>query len=96
MNEMKLIWHNDGKHDGDSHRVSVRENLGDYLCDVCSPTDIVGTGSDFGSARERFAEMLDEYIAALIKFRDEVVETSRAYYEAVETDFAGNPLRTLK
>lgn len=93
MDELKLIWNNDGKHNANSCRVSVRRAVSDFLCNTFSPMDVVGTGSDFGSARENFAEQLTEYIEELIKFRDEVVETKRAYEEAIMTDCNGKPLR---
>ena len=69
------------------------ERLATFCVTHFSPMDVVGTGSDFGSARENFAEQLTEYIEELIKFRDEVVETKRAYEEAVMTDCNGKPLR---
>lgn len=93
MNQLKVIWNNDGKHNSGSVTVSARESVGYGLSDIISPTDIKGTGSCFGSALEDFSEQLAEYIEELQKFRHEVVETSRAYTEAIETDFAGNPLR---
>lgn len=93
MDRLKLIWNNDGKHKSSSVTVSAREAVPYGLSDIISPTDIKGTGSCFGSALEDFSEQLAEYIEELEKFRREVVETSRAYTEAVETDFAGNPLR---
>lgn len=93
MSELKLTWSNDNKHEWSSCRVSIREDLGSgLLAYVCSPTDIVGTGSDFGSAREDLEEKLADYIAALTKFKDEVVGTKRAYEEAIYTDFEGKPL----
>ena len=93
MSELKLTWSNDNKHEWDSCRVSIREDLGSGLLSyVCSPTDIVGIGSDFGSAREDLEEKLSDYIAVLTKFKDEVVGTKRAYEEAICTDFGGKPL----
>ena len=93
MNQFKVIWNNDGKHNSNSVTVSAREAISCGLTDIISPTDIKGAGSCFGSALEDFSEQLSEYIEELQKFRSEVVETSRAYTEAIETDFAGNPLR---
>lgn len=92
MGELKLIWNNNGKHKSNSCTVSVRECVGEYLCSINSPGEIVGTGSDFSRAKENFSEQLTDYINRLTKFRDQVVETKRAYFEAIETDSTGIPL----
>lgn len=84
MSELKIIWHNDGHHNKDSVRVTVRRQGCDELVAAGTPDFIVGIGSDFGSARADFDKKLSEYIAELTKFRNEIVNSSRAYTEAVE------------
>lgn len=93
MEELKLTYHNNGKHKCNSFTVSVRVHSNFGMSDVISPTDLVGTGSCYGAALEDFANELNDYIAILERFRDEVVKTTRAYREAVEVDYSGNPLR---
>lgn len=92
MGQLKLVWNNNGKHKSNSVMVSVRELTDFGMFDVISPTDIVGVGGCYGTAEEDFASKLDEYISSLVKFRDEVVKTKRAYTEAVLTDYAWNPI----
>ena len=62
MEQLKFIWHNNGKHTSDSSSVSVREFTDYGVFDVISPTDIVGTGSYYGAALEDFIEQFDEII----------------------------------
>lgn len=93
MEQLKFIWHDNGKHKSDSSSVSVREFTDYGVFDVISPTDIVGTGSYYGMALEDFIEQFDEYIASLVKFRNEIADTKRAYEEVVRVDFSGNPLK---
>ena len=93
MSTLKLIWNNNGKHMYNSVTVSTRYDVSYGLSDVISPTDIKGTGSDFGSDLSDFAKQLDEYIAELCKFKNEVVRTKKAYFEAIEVDCNGNPIK---
>ena len=93
MEQLKLVWNNNGKHNSSSFTVSVRELTDFGMSVVISPTDIVGAGSCYGTAKEDFARQLNDYISSLVKFRDEIVNTTRAYTEAVETDYAWNPIR---
>ena len=72
--------------------VSVAERVGSELFDVPSPSDLIGSGNCFGEALNDFAEQLDDYIAKLVGFRNEIVRTSRAYAEAVKVDYNRNPL----
>lgn len=92
MEQLKLIWHDNGKHNSTSSSVSVREFTDIGVFDVISPTDIVGTGSYYGAALEDFADQLNNYIANLEKFRDEIVNSERAYKEAVRVDYSGSPI----
>lgn len=93
MKKLKLIWNDNGKHKSNSSSVSIRE-ISDYgLSDVISPTDIVGTGSNYGIALEDFIQQFDEYIASLAKFRSEVLSSKKAYEEVISVDFSGNPLK---
>lgn len=92
MERLKLVWNNNGKHQSNSVTVSVREHTDFGMFNVISPTDIVGAGSCYGTAKQDFARQLDDYISSLIKFRDEVVNTEKAYTEAVETDYAWRPI----
>lgn len=93
MSQLKVIWNNDGKHKLNSVSVSVREGVSYGLSDVISPTDIKGVGSDFGSALGDFTKQLDDYIAELCEFRNEIVRTKKAYFEAIEVDWSGNPIK---
>ena len=94
MEQLKLIWHDNGKHNATSSTVSVRE-FSDYgVFDVISPTDIVGTGSHYGTALEDFIEQFNEYIIYLTKFRDEILNSKRSYEEVVRVDYGGNPLKS--
>ena len=96
MSQLKLIWYNDGKHNSNSVTVSVREFFDETPSNPISTADIVGIGSYFGSALEDFEEQLNEHIDALIKFRNEVVSTKRAYNEAVMVDCIGRPIEFTK
>ena len=89
---LKLVWRDDGKHSMRSKTVSISEACSIGLIPVNSPSDLYGSGSCFGTALSDFAKRLDEYISCLSRFRDEVVNTKRAYTEAVEVDYAGNPI----
>lgn len=93
MSELKLIWNDNGKHKYNSVTVSAREAVSYGLSDIISPTDIKGVGSDFGSALSDFDKQLDEYIVELCKFQNEVVRTKKAYFEAIEVDWSGNPIK---
>lgn len=92
MGQFKLVWNNNGKHKSNSVTVSVRELTDFGMFDVISPTDIIGVGGCYQTAEEDFASQLNDYISALVKFRDEVVNTERAFSEAVKVDYAGNPI----
>ena len=92
MEQIKIIWYDNGKHNSSSSRVSVREFTDYGVFDVISPTDIVGTGSCYGDALKDFTKQFDEYIARLQKFRDEVILTTKAYTDTVEVDCFGNPV----
>lgn len=92
MGQFKLVWNNNGKQKSNSVSVSIRELTDFGMFDVISPTDIVGVGGCYGTAEDDFARQLDDYISSLVKFRDEVVNTERAFTEAVLTDYAWNPI----
>lgn len=92
MGQLKLVWYDNGKHKPNSVIVYIKEQIGSSLSDVLSPTDITGSGGCFGTALEDFEEQLDEYISNLVKFRDEVVRTKRAYSDLVKVDCNGNPI----
>ena len=92
MEQLKLIWNDNGKHNSSSFTVSVR-NFTDYgVFDAISPTDIVGSGSHYGEALEDYINQFNEYIVNLEKFRDEFLNSTKAYTEAVEVDWCGNPV----
>lgn len=96
MEQLKFIWHDNGKHKSNSSRVSIRE-LTDYgIFDVVSPTDIVGTGSCYSEALEDFNKQLEDYISSLIKFKTEIANSTKAYTEVVEVDSCGIPLAYTK
>lgn len=92
MRQLKLVWYDSGKKNSTAITVSVKEAVSFGLSDVISPTDISGSGSCYGNALQDFASQLDEYIEELCKFRDEIVNTSKAYTEAIEVDFGGKPI----
>ena len=48
-----------------------------------SISEFKSKGGCFGTALEKHIEDIDDYIAALQKYREEVLDTSRAYNEAV-------------
>lgn len=95
MKQLKPIWNDNGKHNSSSSTVSVREFTDYGVFDVISPTDIVGVGSHYGEALEDFINQFNEYIADLEKFRDEILNSKKAYTEAVEVDYSGNPLTKM-
>lgn len=96
MSRLVLTYHDTGKRNSNSFVVSVRGVDHWGTSDVLSPTQATtGTGSNYGEALQDFVRNLDEYISTLTKFRDEIAKTSRAYYEAVEVDFAGRQVRKV-
>lgn len=92
MKQLKVIWNDNGKHNSTSVTVSVRAFSDCCVFYVDSPTDIIGAGSNYGEALEDFIKGFDEYIDDLIRFRDEILNTKRAYTEAIEVDWRGKPL----
>lgn len=93
MEQIKFIWHDNGKHKSNSSRVSIREFTYYGVFDVISPTDIVGTGSCYGEALADFVEQFEAYINSLVKFKNEIAGSTRAYEEVVEVDCCGNPVQ---
>lgn len=89
----KLVptWYDDGKHKGNSSVVTVRSIKECGLAAVPSPTDIIGTGCCYGDALEDYIEQFDDYLETLRKFREEVLDTKRAYDEAISVDFSSFP-----
>lgn len=92
MNMFKLTLHDTGRHNSSSSVVSVRilESWG--MSDVLSPSDIVGTGDCYRAALEDFIDQFEKYIESLQRFKEEVLDTKRAYEDVVSVDFAGNPV----
>ena len=92
MGRIVPTYYDSGRKTIGSVLVTVREldHFGTH--DVTSPTKVIGTGSDYGSALRNFVTNLDEYISILTKFRDEILKTSRAYKEAIEVDYSGYPV----
>lgn len=74
--------------------VTIKKQMGDALLGLVSPSDFVGTGGCFGTALDDYMEKLDEYIATLQEFRDEVLATHRAYSETVRVDADGNVMKS--
>lgn len=93
MKKLRPVWSDDGKHKVGSVIVSVREFTSYGTFDVTSPSEIGGTGSNYGAALEDFINQFDEYIAELQYFRDKILTTERAFTEAVEVDWSGKPLQ---
>jgi hypothetical protein len=95
MEQLKIIWHDDGKHRSNSSSVSIRSFTHLGVFDVISPTDITGVGGCYGDALEDFIEQFDSYLDGLMEFRDEVLNTKKSYDNeyVVSVDCSGNPLR---
>lgn len=91
MDALKLTVYYTGKMQACEVSAADQESP-ELLLDIPSPSDIAGVGGCFGEALEDFAEQLDDYIAKLVGFRNEIVRTSRAYTEAVKVDYNRNPL----
>lgn len=68
---------------GNFWAVSVRDQAPQGLEKLGSPSDIIGTGGCYGTALEDFIAQFDEYLDELKSFRDEVLESKRAYLDAV-------------
>lgn len=92
MKKLRPVWSDDGKHKAGSVIVSVCEFTSYGTFAVISPSEIGGTGSNYGAALEDFINQFDEYIAELQYFRDEILTTKRAFIEAVEVDWSGKPV----
>lgn len=73
--------------------VSISELFENTLMSCASPSEIVGYGTNYGSALEDFSDKLEEYIHILIKFKKEIVDTSKAYNKNVYVDYMNNLLK---
>lgn len=73
-------------------RVSVKDQMGDALLDIVSPSDLVGSGSNFDKAVDDLGKKLDNYIAQLTTFRA-VLDTEDAAKESVRMDADGNLMK---
>lgn len=85
---LKLVYHaNYSLDDGnpEKYEVSIREIKDKIFSVNCiSPSDFSGHGGCYETALEDYAEKLDEYIRALLKFREEIIRTERSYTEVKE------------
>lgn len=78
---------------GNSCVVSVQDETPQGLVKLKSPSDITGAGGCYGVALEDYIEQFDKYLRDLKKFRAAVLDTKRAYFDAVEVDSAGRPVK---
>lgn len=77
---------------GNTCIVSIKEVNSLSLAKIVSPSDMSGVGGCYGEALADYTAQLDKYLERLIQFRNRVLNSERAYKEAVHVDFAGNPV----
>lgn len=86
MKNLKVVVHYDGTPGrGAKCTVSVKQLQRDVLHDIPSPSKLKGHGGCFGDALNDYIAQMDKYLAELKTFRNNYLNTSQPYSEAIET-----------
>lgn len=91
MKELKLAVYYTGRLNSCVVSMRTTDGIPDALYSIPSLSDLAGSGGCFEAALEDFRAEFDEYLESLIRFRDEVLDTERAFNETIDVDFAGRP-----
>lgn len=78
---------------GNSCEVSVQDNAPYGLEKPMPFSDITGTGSCYGVALKNFIEKFDDYLNDLVRFREKILNSKRAYSDVITVDCTGEPLK---